>query len=122
MADNYLERKMEDLRAGRLSGGPTKRHNVKPSIKPNHGTYKGKRVVIIGGSSETGLQLVKDFRACGAFVDIVDTDWKKGSAAAQATGSKFYPTDISHPEDVEHTLNRIRADRGDIDILIRTSF
>lgn len=115
MADNYLEKRMEDLRAGRTSR-PGQSH--RQTIGISSSSYAGLSVLIIGGASRLGVQLAKDFRAKGASVDIIDSDWKQGQLAAQESGARFYTADISDPKDIELKSRKIIDARGKIDISI----
>lgn len=115
MADNYLEKKMEDIRTGRTSKQSL---SHRQTIGISYSNYTGLSVMIIGGASRLGVQLAKDFRAKGASVDILDSDWNQGQLAAQESGARFYPTDISDPKDIELKRRKIIDARGKIDISI----
>ena len=83
MADNYLEKKMDDLRSGRLTsssvGKRTSRGATPKVVRP----MEGLRVVVTGGARGIGRAIVEQFRKNGASVDIVDIDRKNGMATAQ---------------------------------------
>lgn len=116
MADNYLEKKMEDLRSGRR---PDSIFSAKrPGVSISSSSYRGLAVVIEGGSSSLGIQLAKDFKAKGASVDIIDSDWKLGQQAAQQSGSTFHLSDLSDSQQINCIKDQIVAKRGHIDIYI----
>lgn len=119
MADNYLERKMEDLRSGRRSD--TMFTAKRPGVSVSGSRYDGLCVVIEGGSSPLGIQLAKDFKAKGASVDIIDSDWKLGQNAAQQSGSTFHLADLCDPLQTDRIKEQILAIRGHIDIYITLS-
>lgn len=118
MADNYLERRMEDLRSGRLQASakaaPAKSQTAAKRMA-------GLRVVVTGGANGIGAEIVKQFRDQGATVDILDTDRTHGTRVAQATGACFRPVDISDTEAFVHTLRSILEKRGDIDVIINNA-
>lgn len=115
MADNYLERRMEDLRSGRLQAT----HKAE-AAKPRTPARKmaGLRVVVTGGANGIGAEIVKEFRENGATVDILDIDRIHGPKVAQATGACYRPVDISDAEAFTQTIQAILSQRGDIDVMI----
>lgn len=114
MADNYLERRMEDLRSGKLQASNKSTTSYRAPIK----RFTGRRVVVTGGANGIGAEIVREFRKEGATVDIIDIDRTNGTKLAQATGACYRPTDISNPEEYAQCLKDIIAHRGDIDVLI----
>lgn len=116
MADNYLERKMEDLRSGRMAIRTQTSRPTSSTITSSR--YDGLAVVIVGGASELGIKLAKDFRAKGASVDIIDSDWRSGQIAAQQSGSTFHPADITDKAEIDIVTDKIKSSRGHIDISI----
>lgn len=117
MADNYLERRMEDLRSGRLKPMVPKRTTT-GTAPSRRKTLEGVCAVVAGGADGTGLETVKLLRSAGACVDILDSDRKAGAAAAQTTGARFTPVDLSDQEAFEDALEEIRKFRGKIDMVI----
>ncbi len=78
MADNYLEKKMEEHRAGT-------RRMFKDSRK------KSRAVFITDGLSDEGRRTIASLTAEGdCRIAFASTDSKEGSRLAQATGSRFY--------------------------------
>lgn len=122
MADNYLERKMEEYRSGKL----VVRHSVKakastlqPATGYNAGEIAGKRVLVCGCCLDgIGHELLKFFRSLGCRVAFCDIDSHGGTAVAQDTGSRFYPYDFND----ESRLEAVRADLvrrwGGVDISV----
>lgn len=118
MADNYLERKMEEHRAG-------KTHSVSRRLSPSGarpGTltvkFPPRRVFVTGGAAGIGRAIVTAFRNAGCRVAFCDTDSKAGTATAQATGAQFHPCDVTDADALTATVNRLLHDWGDIDIVI----
>lgn len=82
MADNYLEKRMADYRAGRL-GRPAQRSGGKPAAH-------SPAVHLCGLPG-----LVKPLRALGAAVSFSGVDAAEGAALAQDSGSTFCPMPLS---------------------------
>lgn len=123
MADNYLERRMEDLRSGKIQLSNQPRHRAKPASPSSASKNKmsGIRVVITGGANGIGAEIVREFRKHNAIVDILDTDCKAGTLLAQSTGACFRPVDISDTEAFEICIQNILKQRGDIDIIVNNA-
>lgn len=92
MADNYLERKMEEYRSGK---GVTYRHRTTPTgARPGtlNVKFPSRRVLVTGGARGIGRTIVKAFCDAGCRVAFCDIDSKAGAATAQATGRSFIPS------------------------------
>lgn len=128
MADNYLENKMEEHRrrqsqssgasAARRSGATTP-DGLEGRLVVNYPV--GLRVFVTGGASGIGRAIVKAFRSIGARVDFADIDRTRGTQLAQASGARFMPVDVSHPEQIIAALRRTIADRGDVDVIVNNA-
>ena len=120
MADNYLEKRMEDLRNGRLGTSSSTRIRTTGAKKETRSSLpmEGLRVVVTGGACGIGHEIVKEFRKAGASVDIVDIDRKNGMATAQATGAMFHPVDLADAQAYTDCLTRIIEYRKDIDVIV----
>lgn len=118
MADNYLERKMEEYRNGKLHGHAVKRtpNGAKPGTL--NVKYPPRRVFVTGGASGIGRAIVSAFANAGCRVAFCDIDSKTGAATAQATGSQFYPVDVTDAHALESCMDRILAAWGDIDVIV----
>ena len=78
MADNYLEKKMEEHRNGCRAIFRT-------------GKKKTRAVFISDGLSPEGRQTIRTLSAGGdCRIAFAGTDYREGSLLAQATGSRFY--------------------------------
>ncbi len=108
MADNYLERRMEELRSGRLAvkGGV-------PGIRPG-----SLRVLLVGGTKGEALEKVLEYRKKGYRVAVFDSDEKEGKRMAYENGIRFHRVDLSDKKAIaKETEALLKAWRG-IDIVV----
>lgn len=117
MADNYLEKRMEDYRAGRQ--GNAYRPKQSPSLQKSK--LPRLRVFVTGGASGIGREIVRAFRQENCQVSFCDIDNRRGTETAQATGAKFYPVDIADAGRLTACLDSVIADRGDIDVIVNNA-
>ena len=131
MADNYLEKQMDDFRAGRLnSRHPSPMHRV-PPLKPGEVALPGKRVLVACREFELTERLVRLFRSTGARVAFIAIPGGEGTALAQSTGSRFYPVppaqESQQPDnekiaavisDLRHQWHGIDLTAGDMSITL----
>ena len=118
MADNYLERKMEDYRSGK--GATSKVKRVSSGAKPGEISVKfpPRRVFVTGGASGIGRAIVEAFRKADCRVAFCDIDSKAGAATAQATGAQFHPVDVRDVDALEACMARLLDAWGDIDVIV----
>lgn len=112
MADNYLEKKMEEHRNGQKAS--VKIYKTKEPLSK----LDGKRVFVTGGAHGIGAAIVKAFRAEGCKVAFCDINTKNGYDVAQKTGARFYPADVRNIDALTKCFDDVLAYYGDIDILI----
>lgn len=117
MADNYLERKMEEHRSG--GGVPKKKISPVAGKRPGELTVKfpPRRVLVTGGAEGVGRGVVEAFRNADCTVDFIDADRAEGQRTAQRSGARFIPADASDPEQLARAVELILKSRGDIDIV-----
>lgn len=123
MADNYLERRMEELRSGKIAA------SVKPQRRPS-GTaqagkisfgFKPKRVLMIGDTSRLAESLITAFRKAGCPVAFLSSPSSDGDRLAHDCGIRFYPCpDFESQTLLRHFGNLLKAWRG-LDIMISFS-
>lgn len=119
MADNYLEKKMEEYR----SKPQVKKSGLKPSsLSTKDGVisvkFPSRRVFVTGGAHGIGRAIVKAFRDAGCRVAFCDNDEKQGNATAQSTGAQFYPVDVTDVTQLDKCLDALFEKWGDIDIIV----
>lgn len=107
MADNYLEKRMADYRAGRL----------KPGVR-HYGTHETRSALIFNERVEDISLLATELRRRGWRVAFCCSDRVGGTRFAQTNGCRFYPfnpTDISIRE---RSIVDLSSHWGFIDCLI----
>lgn len=119
MADNYLERRMEDYRAGRLKD-PLRRPVQSPRLSPSAAAALGPstRVLLLApstSSSPRATALVELLRSAGCRVAFTDTDTAGGNRLAQATGAQCHPVDCADGMALERSRALIVKRWGGID-------
>lgn len=121
MADNYLERRMEDYRAGKLAPAHRRAVSAARAVRREGELilkFPRLRVLVAGSAGGTGEAVVRAFREIDCRVDFLDADYTVGNALAQKSGARFYRTDLGCGEKLEENLSRVFADRGDIDVMV----
>ncbi|MDE7125024.1 MAG: SDR family oxidoreductase [Muribaculaceae bacterium] len=120
MADNYLEKRMEEYRAGKLAArksvlrvGPAGRPSGELTVR-----YPRLRVFITGGASGLGAAMVRAFRKIDCKVAFIDIDHVRGNALAQAHGARFYSGDVCDVGRLDSVADDLFNAWGDIDVLI----
>jgi len=84
-----------------------------------------KVAVVLGGSSGIGRQIALGFRDAGAIVVPVGKTASKvaeveAALAARGGGTKGYAADVTRPEALTETIERVLAAHGRIDILVNS--
>ena len=94
MADNYLEKRMEELRSGKLAI-----KKAIPGIRP-----KARRVVIAGGCHGVAREKALEFRKKGYRVAIFDSDELSGKQMAYEHGIRFHRVDIEDESELSNEV------------------
>lgn len=111
MADNYLERKMEEYRAGKLS---VRTRTAAPRSLP-----KGKiavdfppRTVILAATTVGPIcrAVVKAFIDAGCRVALVSASHKEATELARSCGARFYPVAGFSPTSLDSVLDSVVED------------
>lgn len=96
MADNYLEKKMEEHRRAAVAKSATRR--IAPTGE-RAGTISFKidplRVLVTDGMSGHSAAVISRLREAGCKVAFAGTDDKGGRALAQKSGARFYPASFA---------------------------
>lgn len=96
MADNYLEKQMEDYRAGKLAPKTRAVHVTSAPLR-NPGdfvmAFPQLRVVLLGGDVRFVEVLARLFRDVECRVALCSPDSKSFTPLAQSIGCRYYPFD-----------------------------
>ncbi len=117
MADNYLEKKMEDLRLGKTASTAPHRRQA-PGAGRICFDFPPRRVLVTGGCNGIGETITDTYLRAGCKVAVFDTDSDKGFATARDKGIRFYPVDISDKEALTAAFADLLKAWRDIDIII----
>jgi NAD(P)-dependent dehydrogenase (short-subunit alcohol dehydrogenase family) len=84
-------------------------------------SLEDRSVVISGGASGIGEEMVKAFVAQGSRVSFLDIDDEGGAALAKATGASFHACDVTNVSRLREVLARIEHVHGGVDVLINNA-
>ncbi|WP_262268554.1 SDR family NAD(P)-dependent oxidoreductase [Microvirga yunnanensis] len=84
-------------------------------------SLQDRSVVITGGASGIGEEMVKAFAAQGARVSFIDIAEEPGRALASATGASFHACDVTDIPALREVLARIENERGRVDVLVNNA-
>lgn len=117
MADNYLERRMEDLRSGRLRPSASRPRAAvrKDTLQVS---FPPRRVLVTGGAGGIGLGVVRAFLKAGCKVAVMDNDKENGDRLAREEGVRFYCLDLADSDKLEHDLADLLHAWKDLDIIV----
>lgn len=103
MADNYLEKRMEDYRNGKLGVYKKKKTDKGPVI-----------FIAIKNNDKLIEETVKNYRQKQYRVAFCHIDRKTGAALAQQCGARFYPVDSIESELIDKCRKDIISHWGGI--------
>ena len=84
-------------------------------------SLRGRSVLITGGASGIGAELVSAFAAQEARVAFLDIDRECGDRHAQATGSRFVVCDLLDIDALRAAVARVEVEQGGIDVLVNNA-
>lgn len=117
MADNYLERRMEDLKAGRL----------KPTVTTHAGSvrkgyvefpFPSRRVLVLGGVGGCDHEIMRAYLKVGCKVALFDSDREIGETLAYKEGIRYSNVDISDKIALGKAFGQLIEAWRDIDIVV----
>ncbi|MDE5785756.1 MAG: hypothetical protein K2H98_04410 [Duncaniella sp.] len=100
MADNYLEKKMEEHRS-RMAAGASRRRRHVPVTGAGPLVFPERRILVSGEGYPWLNEMVTALRAAGHRVAFMDP---AGNALAQATGARCYPWTSDRLADAESDI------------------
>lgn len=80
----------------------------------------GRRVLVTGGASGIGAEIVRAFAAQGAAVAFLDVDASAGAAVAAQTGARFLLCDVTDTEALRAAIAAAEAD-GPLGVLVNNA-
>lgn len=86
-----------------------------------YASLAGRSVLISGGASGIGAEMVKAFSAQGAAVTFIDIDEKEGAKLAAEAGAVFSACDVTDIPELRIAIANIEQMRGGIDVLINNA-
>jgi NAD(P)-dependent dehydrogenase (short-subunit alcohol dehydrogenase family) len=92
-----------------------------PYDSVRYASLAGRRVVITGGASGIGAEMVAAFAQQGAEVAFLDLDREAGDRTAAATGSAFHSCDLTDIAALRATIAAIEAGPAAIDVLVNNA-
>lgn len=121
MADNYLEKQMEDYRAGKLAP-KTRAVHVASAPSRNPGDFvmmfPQLRVVLLGGDVRFVEVLARLFRDVECRVALCSPDSKSFTPLAQSTGCRYYPFDPAVEAKRLAVIDDLTARWGGVDVVV----
>jgi NAD(P)-dependent dehydrogenase (short-subunit alcohol dehydrogenase family) len=84
-------------------------------------SLQDRSVVITGGASGIGEEMVRAFAAQGARASFIDIAQEPGNALANATGATFHACDVTDIPALREVLARIESDQGGVDVLVNNA-
>lgn len=92
-----------------------------PYSNVRYDSLRGRSVLITGGASGIGAELVRAFAAQEARVAFLDIDREHGEPHAQATGSRYLPCDLLDIPALRAAVAQVEAQQGGIDVLVNNA-
>jgi NAD(P)-dependent dehydrogenase (short-subunit alcohol dehydrogenase family) len=96
-------------------------HMTGPYESVRYSSLQNRNVVITGGASGIGREMVRAFAEQGARVSFIDFDRTAGTATAEETGSTFVPCDLTDVPGLRAAIGGIEARHGAIDVLVNNA-
>lgn len=84
-------------------------------------SLRGKPVVITGGASGIGAEMVRAFAEQGAAVGFLDLDADAGAALAKETGAAFVACDLRDIEALQAAIADLAAQNGPAQVLVNNA-
>lgn len=118
MADNYLEKRMEEYRAGKLAPKIT-RTAAAPQHKPGEVTvaFPPMNALVLCGDAALTQTVCGAFRKADMRVAFCMADNREGTRIAQTTGSRFYPYAVDDVVKLGSTIADLADRWGGVDVI-----
>ena len=86
-----------------------------------YASLAGRNVLITGGASGIGAEMVKAFASQGSMVSFIDIDEQAGAVTAAATGAQFIVCDLTDIVALRSAIARVDDTRGPIAVLVNNA-
>jgi NAD(P)-dependent dehydrogenase (short-subunit alcohol dehydrogenase family) len=86
-----------------------------------YASLAGRHVMITGGASGIGAEMVRAFRVQQAEVSFLDIDAASGEALAAETGARFHACDVTDIAALRQTFAAAEAESGAIRVLVNNA-
>lgn len=80
-----------------------------------------RRIFVTGGAHGIGRSIVETFCTTGDKVAFCDIDSSRGESVAEKTGAVFFHADVADQTQLEHCLQNVVEQWGDLDILVNNA-
>jgi NAD(P)-dependent dehydrogenase (short-subunit alcohol dehydrogenase family) len=84
-------------------------------------SLRGRSVLITGGASGIGAELVRAFAAQEARVAFLDIDREHGEPHARATGSRFLQCDLLDIDALRAAIAQVETEQGGVEVLVNNA-
>lgn len=86
-----------------------------------YASLAGRNVLITGGASGIGAEMVRAFASQGANVSFVDIDREAGQATAAATGAEFIACDVTDIQALRSAIAGVEDKHGPVAVLVNNA-
>lgn len=118
MADNYLEKKMEDYRRGNLNRSPRQRSYMGSGNVPALPVQSQRIALVVKNRDVTEALLVAFQQIGGLKVAFVGSDYREGNLLAQKYGALFVGESESVSDSMNGLLSQASKRWGGIDVIV----
>lgn len=118
MADNYLEKKMEDYRRGNLNRSPRQRSYMGSGNVPALPVQLQRIALVVKNRDITEALLVAFQQIGGLKVAFLGSDYREGNLLAQKYGALFVRESESVSESMDELLAQASRRWGGIDVIV----
>lgn len=118
MADNYLEKKMEDYRRGNLNMSPRQRSYMGSGNVPALPVQSQRIALVVKNRDVTEALLVAFQQIGGLKVAFLGSDYREGNLLAQKYGALFVRESESVSESMDELLAQASRRWGGIDVIV----
>jgi len=86
-----------------------------------YASLAGRNVLITGGASGIGAEMVKAFASQGSIVSFIDIDAQAGAVTAAATGAEFIVCDLTDITALRRAIAGVEDKRGPVAVLVNNA-